>query len=80
MVPHGYFVNSENNARTQAYTLFGVAAGYDYKPWNVGVLFEARNLTDVAYASSVVVDAANRRFFEPGDGRAFYGTVQWRWK
>ena len=80
VVPHGYYVNSENNARTQAYTLFGVAAGYNYTPWNLGVLFEARNLTDVTYASSVVVDAANRRFFEPGDGRAFYGTVQWKWK
>jgi hypothetical protein len=28
----------------------------------------------------VQVDASNRRFFEPGDGRAFYGGVQWRWK
>jgi hypothetical protein len=28
----------------------------------------------------VQVDAANRRFYEPGDGRAFYGGIQWRWK
>jgi iron complex outermembrane receptor protein len=80
VVPHGYYVNSENNARTQAYTLFNVKLGYDYKPWNLGVFFEARNLTDAVYASSVQVDAANRRFFEPGDGRAFYGGIQWRWK
>jgi iron complex outermembrane recepter protein len=80
VVPHGYHVNSENNARTEAYTLFNVRAGYDYKPWNLGVFFEARNLTDATYASSVQVDAANLRFFEPGDGRAFYGGVQWRWK
>jgi iron complex outermembrane recepter protein len=79
--PQGYFVNSENDtARTRPYALLGLRAGYNYKPWNVGVGFEARNLTDVTYASSVVVDAANRRFFEPGDGRAFYGTVQWSWK
>jgi iron complex outermembrane recepter protein len=78
VVPHGYFVNSENNARTRAYTLFGVRTGLDYKPWQVAVLFEARNLTDATYASSVVVDDANRRFFEPGDGRAFYGSLQWR--
>jgi iron complex outermembrane recepter protein len=80
VVPHGYYVNSENNARTQAYTLFNVRMGYDYKPWNLGVFFEGRNLTGATYASSVQVDAANRRFFEPGDGRAFYGGVQWRWK
>ena len=80
VVPHGYFVNSENNARTQAYTLFNLRMGYDYKPWNLGVFFEARNLTNAVYASSVQVDAANRRFYEPGDGRAFYGGVQWRWR
>ena len=79
-VPRGSFVNSENDARAEAYTLFGVRAGYDYKPWNLGAFFEARNLTDKAYASSVVVDAANRRFFEPGDGRAFYGGLEWRWR
>jgi iron complex outermembrane receptor protein len=79
VVPRGYFVNSENDARTEAYTLFGVRAGYDYKPWKAGLFFEARNLTDKTYASSVVVDAANRRFFEPGDGRAFYGGLEWRW-
>jgi len=74
-------VNSENDAAsTRPYALLGLRAGYDYKPWNTGLVFEARNLTDVTYASSVVVDAANRRFFEPGDGRAFYGTLQWSWK
>ncbi len=32
------------------------------------------------YTSSVVVDDANKRFFEPGDGRAFYGGLEWRWR
>jgi iron complex outermembrane recepter protein len=80
VVPHGYDVTSENDARTQAYTLFNVRAGYDHAPWGLGVFFEARNLTDATYASAVVVDAANKRFFEPGDGRAFYGGLQWRWQ
>ena len=81
-VPTGYHVNSENVSRDRAdaYALFNVRAGYDYKPWKLGVFFEARNLTDVTYASSVVVDAANKRFFEPGDGRAFYGGLEWRWR
>ena len=80
VVPHGYFVTSENDARTEAYTLFNVRMGYAYKPWNLELFFEGRNLTNATYASSVVVDAANKRFFEPGDGRAFYGGVAWRWK
>lgn len=81
VVPTGYHVNSENVSRdrTEAYTLFHVRAGYDYQPWKLGVFFEARNLTDATYASSVVVDAANKRFYEPGDGRAFYAGLEWRW-
>ena len=79
-VPEGYFVNSENRNRTSPYELVGVRMGYDHKPWNLSVFFEGRNLADVTYASSVVVDNATGRFFEPGDGRGFYGGVAWRWK
>ena len=82
VVPTGYHVNSENISRdrAEAYALFIVRAGYNYKPWQLGVFFEARNLTNATYASSVVVDAADKRFFEPGDGRGFYGGLQWRWR
>jgi iron complex outermembrane receptor protein len=79
-VPHGYYVNSQNDARTQAYTTVGTRLGYTYRPWQLSAFFEGRNLTDVTYASSVVVDAANRRFFEPADGRAFYGGIEWRFR
>jgi iron complex outermembrane receptor protein len=79
-VPHGYYVNSQNDARTQAYTTFGTRLGYTYRPWQLSAFFEGRNLPDVTYASSVVVDAANRRFFEPADGRAFYGGIEWRFQ
>jgi iron complex outermembrane receptor protein len=79
-VPQGYFVNSENLNRTSPYELVGVRMGYDYKPWNLSVFFEGRNLANVNYVSSVQADNANARFFEPGDGRAFYGGVSWRLK
>jgi iron complex outermembrane recepter protein len=79
-VPHGYYVNSENDARTKGYVTAGARLGYTYKPWQLGVFVEGRNLPDVRYASSVVVDAANRRFFEPADGRAFYGGLEWRFR
>ena len=80
IVPTGYFVNSENTVRSPNYSLFTTRAGYDYKPWNVGIYFEGRNLTNERYVFAVQVDNANARFFEPGDGRAFYGGVQWSWK
>jgi iron complex outermembrane receptor protein len=79
-VPHGYYVNSQNDARTKGYVTAGARLGYTYKPWQLAAFFEARNLPDVTYASSVVVDAANRRFFQPADGRAFYGGLEWRFR
>jgi iron complex outermembrane receptor protein len=79
-VPSGYPVNSANSAQTDPYTLLNLRMGYENKAWHLGVFFEARNLTDKSYISAVTVDDANGRFFAPGDGRAFYGTVSWRWK
>ena len=75
-VPKGYPVNSANTVQNDAYTLFNLRLGYDYKPWNFSAYFEARNLTDTRYAAAVTVDDANSRFFLPGDGRAFYGGGQ----
>jgi iron complex outermembrane recepter protein len=80
IVPRGYFVNSENNARNHAYTLLNFRAGFEHKASGIGVFFEARNLTDKRYAAAVAVDDANRRFFFPGDGRSFYGGLSWRWQ
>jgi iron complex outermembrane receptor protein len=79
-VPTSYFVNSENTVRTPSYALGNVRMGFDHKPTNLSVFFEARNLANQNYVSSVVVDTANARYFEPGDGRAFYGGVSWRFK
>jgi iron complex outermembrane receptor protein len=80
IVPQGYFVNSENTKRTSPYELGSVRMGYDHARSGLSVFFEGRNLADTRYISSVVVDAANGRYIEPGDGRAFYGGVEWRWR
>lgn len=78
-VPKGYFVNSENTVRTDPYVLVSLRMGYEYVPWNLRLFFEARNLTDTNYVSAVVVDAADGRFFQPGDGRGFYGGIEVKW-
>jgi outer membrane receptor protein involved in Fe transport len=77
-VPNSYPVNSANTARTEAYFLFNIGAGYTYKPWNLSTFFLAQNLTNQSYISAVTVDDPNGRFFLPGDGRAFYGGINWR--
>ena len=79
-VPNSYPVNSANTARTEAYFLFNIGAGYTYKPWNLSAFFLAQNLTDKSYISAVTVDDPNGRFFLPGDGRSFYGGINWRWR
>jgi iron complex outermembrane receptor protein len=79
-VPMGYFVDSANTVRTPSYVLGNVRMGFDHKPTNLSVFFEARNVANVNYVSSVVVDNATGRYFEPGDGLAFYGGVSWRFK
>jgi iron complex outermembrane receptor protein len=80
VVPRGYFVDSANTTRTPAYTLVNLTAGFEYKRWGLRVLLEGRNLADTRFVSAVAVDDANRNYFYPGDGRAFYGSVAWRWK
>ena len=80
IVPKGYFVNSQNDARNDPYTLVNFKAGFEHTPSGLGVFFEARNLTDTSYSAAVATDDANRRFFFPGDGRSFYGGVSWRWR
>jgi iron complex outermembrane receptor protein len=78
-VPESYFVDSANTARAPAYTLFNIRAGYTYKPWNLDLLFEGRNLTDKSYVAGVFVDDGNGRYYQPGDGRGFFGGLRWRW-
>jgi iron complex outermembrane receptor protein len=80
IIPSGYFVDSANTVKTPSYTLVNVGLGYDYRPWNLSVFFRGTNLGDKNFVSAVAVDDANSRFFYPGDGRAFYGGLAWRWR
>jgi len=72
-------VNSTNTNFTSAYDIYGIQMGYTHKPWNLTVMFQAGNLANKSYISAVVTDDANGQSFYPGDGRAFYGSVQWRY-
>lgn len=78
-VPRGAFTDGANRERAPAYVLLDVRLGYDHEASGLGVFFEARNLTDRDHASALVVDAADGRAYEPGDGRSFTGGVSWRW-
>jgi iron complex outermembrane receptor protein len=78
-IPNSYFVDSANTARIPAHTLTNIRAGYAHKPLNLEVIVEARNLADKTYAAAAFVDAADGRYYQPGDGRSFYGGLRWKW-
>ncbi len=80
-----YPVDHENTLFADAYALLGFRMGYESKK-GFSVFFEAKNLTDKTYASSVdpipsAQYAANGPYtvFHPADGRTFYGGVSYKW-
>jgi iron complex outermembrane recepter protein len=78
-VPKRYPVNSTNANNTSPYILWGFQTGYTYKPWNMSLYFSGANLANTQYISAVSVDDATGNSFYPGNGRSFYGGLQWRW-
>ncbi|HEY3862425.1 MAG TPA: TonB-dependent receptor [Verrucomicrobiae bacterium] len=80
-----YPVDHENTLFADPYALLGFRISYESK-YGFTVFFEAKNLTDKVYASSVdpipsAQFAANGPYtlFHPGDGRSFYGGLSWAW-
>lgn len=80
-VPQAYFVDNANTTKTRAYALLGAKIGYD-AGGAFSAYVEGRNLTNKKYvASASIIDRAQAadRLYEPGDGRAVYAGVKYRW-
>jgi len=77
-----YPVDHANTLFADTYALPGFKMGFASKK-GFSVFFEAKNLTDTHYASSVdpIPDARTVmgpiQTFHPGDGRSFYGGISW---
>jgi iron complex outermembrane receptor protein len=76
----GYFVNDTLNVRTQPWHALDLRAGWE---GNAGRLrlapFAAvNNVLDRKYVSSVVINAANGRYYEPAPGRNVYAGLSVR--
>jgi iron complex outermembrane receptor protein len=82
--PQKYAVDMTNTLFADPYALVGVKLGYRTRK-GFSAFVEVRNLTDKRYAATtgVITDArlagANLAQFFPGDGRSFYGGLEWRW-
>lgn len=79
-VPEAYFVDNRNQVKTESYLLWGAKIGFDGQKW--AATLEGRNLGDVKYISSASIATsatAASALFEPGDGRAVYGSIRYKW-
>ncbi|MFO1484133.1 MAG: TonB-dependent receptor [Verrucomicrobiaceae bacterium] len=82
--PHPYAVDLARTTFADPYALLGLKIGYRTKK-GLSFFVEARNLTDEVYSptTNVVQNAraggTTNQVFLPGDGRSFYGGVEFRW-
>lgn len=80
-VPQAYFVDNANTTKTEAYALLGLKAGFD-NGGPISAYIEGRNLTNKAYiASTSIINqaTATSALFEPGNGRAVFAGMKYRW-
>ncbi|MBU6270629.1 MAG: TonB-dependent receptor [Betaproteobacteria bacterium] len=66
-------VNDANTDAAEGYTLFHLRAGLpkEFGAWRLTSFARIDNLADRRHVGSVIVNEGNRRFFEPGPGRAW---------
>lgn len=81
--PGDTWVDYSNTLEAPGYTIWSVNAGWDFDN-GVSLFLDARNLSDEAYVPEfgAIVNAsapgANTAVFYPGEGRAVYGGVSYR--
>ncbi|MHA7839300.1 MAG: TonB-dependent receptor family protein, partial [bacterium] len=81
-VPDGPFADFANTTRIPSYTLLGLSASLNVLE-NLRFFFSAENLTDEVYIANLTTvgdqSLENARVFTPGQGRAFFGGLEWRY-
>ena len=80
-VPQSYFVDSANTQKTEPYALLGLKAGFD-NGGPISGYIEGRNLLNKTYISSASIinqATATSPLFEPGNGRAVFAGMKYRW-
>ena len=73
-----YFVDDTLEARTEAWTGVDARLGWEGRlgPWQLSPFVAVQNLFDLQYVSSVVINAARGRYYEPAPGRSAYFGVE----
>jgi len=79
--PRGFATDMAHTSFADPYSLLGLRIGFRAKK-GLSVFFEARNLTDEIYSPTTAITQVATPAtagFLPGDGRSFYGGVEWKW-
>jgi iron complex outermembrane receptor protein len=72
------FADDANLAAAGSYTVVDWRLGYDWRiaGWRVVPFLRIDNLFDTRYVGSVIVNAANGRYYEPAPERAFFAGLR----
>lgn len=72
------WVDDANTARADAYAVASWRLGYDlrYAGWRIVPYLRIDNLFGERHVGSVIVNAANGRYYEPAPGRSWFGGVK----
>lgn len=75
-------VDDLNSQSAGAYGLLGLNGGYLYdgRRWRGQFFARIDNVFDRTYAGAVVVNDANARFYQPGNGRGVYAGMNVAWR
>ena len=76
-VPGSYFVNSANTVKNRGWVLLSMRAEWQIPRTGATLFAEGRNLGNIVRSTSVQVDNAAGKYFEPGDSRALYAGFSW---
>ncbi|WP_395738205.1 TonB-dependent receptor family protein [Prosthecobacter sp.] len=81
--PFSYAADLARSTFADPYALLGMKFGYRTKR-GLSFYVEARNLTNEIYSPTVNVvtnatTPGSNAVFLPGDGRSFYGGIEWKW-
>ena len=73
------FGNSANTVKNDGWVTLGVRVEWNIERAGGGLsaFVAGQNLADRRYSGSVQVDNAAGKYFEPSDGRTFYGGLRW---
>ena len=77
----GVSVNDPGSERAPGYFLLNLGGGWERRigDQRVEAFLRVDNLLDREYIGSVIVNEGNRRYYEPGPGRAILVGLRWQW-